>query len=257
MSRMPIVAGNWKMNKGAAESLRYALELAVALAGYGNVERVIAPTTLALAAVAEALRGASLQVAAQDGHWEAEGAFTGQVSLDMLREHVSYVIIGHSECRAFLNESDAGVNKKVKAALALGIKPIIAVGESLEQNEAGETVDFVGGQVKAALDGISATDMAHVVIAYEPIWAIGTGRSASGDMANDIIKRAVRDTIETLYGAAVAEATRVQYGGSVKPGNMAEFMSQPDIDGALVGGASLQLEDFTALVEIASQVKGA
>ena len=155
-----------------------------------------------------------------------------------------------------MNETDEKVNRKANAILSNGISAIIAVGESLEQNEAGETVEFVSGQVRAALAGISARDMASVVIAYEPIWAIGTGRSASGELANDIIRAAVRDTIRGLYGSAVADGIRIQYGGSVKPANMDEFMSQPDIDGALVGGASLDAEDFAALVRIASSVKG-
>ena len=256
MTRKPIVAGNWKMNKSPAESADLATQLASSLAGFGSVDRVVAPTCLALPGVAQAVSGSDLAVAAQDGHWEAEGAYTGQVSLVMLRDYIDYVIIGHSEARAYLAETDAGVNKKAKAALSHGIQPIIAVGESLAQNEAGQTVAVVSGQVTAALDGIAAADMARIVIAYEPIWAIGTGRSASGDMANDIIRRAVRDTVGALYGEAVAAATRIQYGGSVKPGNMAEFMSQPDIDGALVGGAALAADDFTALVEIAARTKG-
>lgn len=256
MAGTPIICGNWKMNKSPDEALAFVKQLAPRVAGYDNIERVVAPTYLALPAVAEALAGTELQVAAQDGHWEANGAYTSQVSAAMLRPLVSYVIIGHSECRAYLNETDDDVNRKAKAILACGLRPIIAVGESLAQNEAGETVDFVRSQVRAALDGIAASDMANVVIAYEPIWAIGTGRSASGEMADAIIKSALRDTARELYDDAIAESLRIQYGGSVKPGNMEEFMSQPNIDGALVGGASLQVEDFTALIEIAAQAKG-
>jgi triosephosphate isomerase len=174
----------------------------------------------------------------------------------MLQELVEYVIIGHSECRAYLNETDETVNKKAKSALNHRLKPIIAVGESLAQNEAGETEAFVSGQVRAALDGISSNDMANVVIAYEPIWAIGTGKNASGEIANHIIATAIRSTVRSLYGDTIAGDTRIQYGGSVKPNNMAEYMSQPDIDGALVGGASLKVDDFTELIRIAAVEKG-
>ena len=256
MSRTPIIAGNWKMHKSPVESVQFASELARRVESYKHVERVVAPTYLSLVAVADALQGTALQVAAQDAHWQDAGAFTSQVSAEMLSGFVNYVIIGHSERRAYLNETDENVNKKAKAILASGLKPIVAVGESLAQNESGETVEFVSGQVRAALDGISAADMASVVIAYEPIWAIGTGRSASGAQANDIIASAVRATVRQLYGDATADETRIQYGGSVKPSNMEEFMSQPDIDGALVGGASLNANDFTALIEIAARVKG-
>ena len=257
MGRVPIIAGNWKMHKSPEEAVAFVGELAAKIEGYGNVERVVAPTFLALAAVSAALKESPVQVAAQDGHWEANGAYTSQVSAAMLAPFVDYVIIGHSECRAYLNESDANVNRKAKAILAAGRKPIIAVGESLAQNEAGETVDFVRSQVLAALEGIGADSMANVVIAYEPIWAIGTGKSASGELADSIIKAAIRDSLRERYDEGVAEATRIQYGGSVKPGNMEEFMSQPNIDGALVGGASLNADDFGALIEIAARVKGA
>jgi triosephosphate isomerase (TIM) len=256
MPRTPIIAGNWKMNKSVSESVEFVTELAPKIASYNDVERVVAPTFLSITAIAEALKDSPIAVSAQDAHWEASGAFTSEVSINMLTDYVDYVIIGHSECRAYLNETDETVNKKAKAILASGLKPIIAVGESLEQNEAGETVAFVSGQVKGALDGISAQDMANVVIAYEPIWAIGTGKSASGDLANKIIGEAVRNTVRELYGDNVADAIRIQYGGSVKPENMEEYMSQPDIDGALVGGAALKVDAFTALIEIASRVKG-
>ena len=256
MARRPIICGNWKMNKSPDEAVAFVRELAPKVQRFENVERVVAPTFLALTGVAEALKGTELKAAAQDGHWATDGAYTSEVSAAMLRPFVSYVIIGHSECRAYLNETDDTVNRKAKAILAGGLRPIIAVGESLAQNEAGETIDFVRSQVSAALDGISSSDMANVVIAYEPIWAIGTGRSASGEMADAIIKSALRDTVRALYDDDIADGIRIQYGGSVKPGNMEEFMSQPNIDGALVGGASLQVEDFAALVEIAARVKG-
>ncbi len=254
--RTPIIAGNWKMNKGLDESLAFVNELAPRLAPIDSVERVVCPTFLALAAVADALAGSPVGVGAQDAHWESNGAYTSEVSAAMLAGIVQYVIIGHSEVRAYLNETDERVNRKVKAVLAQGMTVILAVGESLEQNEAGETETFVSGQVRAALEGVSAEDMSRVVMAYEPIWAIGTGRSASGDLANRIIGGTVRATLADLYGDALAQTVRIQYGGSVKPGNMAEFMSQPEIDGALVGGASLKVDDFVRLVEIAAEEKG-
>lgn len=255
MPRTPIIAGNWKMHLSPEEAVAFVQELAPLIEQYDNVERVVAPTFLALASVAAALEGSAVKVAAQDAHWQKSGAFTSQVSAAMLQPYVDYVIIGHSECRAYLNETDENVNKKAKGILACGLRPIIAVGESLAQNEAGETVEFVRSQVEAALDGISADEMQRVVIAYEPIWAIGSGLSATGGQADQIIESAVRDTVRALFGDAIADALRIQYGGSVKPGNMEEFMSQPNIDGALAGGASLQTEDFAALIEIASRVK--
>ena len=255
--RKPIIAGNWKMFKTPAESVAFVRELAPRLASYTGVERVVCPTFVALAAVAEALRTTDLKVGAQNVHWEAQGAFTSQIAPPMLQGLAEYVIIGHSECRAYLGDTDEIVNKKVKAALAYGLKPIVAVGESLAQNESGETASFVSGQVRAALDGIPAASMSNIVMAYEPIWAIGTGRNASGEIAQNIVGGTIRATLRQLYGAVVADTVRIQYGGSVKPGNMAEYMSQPDIDGALVGGAALQVEDFARLIEVAQAEKGA
>lgn len=254
--RVPIITGNWKMHKSISESVEFVKQLEPRLAQYTGVERVVAPTFLALAAVTDALKGTQLKVSAQSVHWETHGAYTSQISPAMLQGLVEYVIIGHSECRAYLNETDETVNKKARALLAHGLKPIIAVGESLEQNEAGETASFVGGQVRAALKGISAEDMTRVVIAYEPIWAIGTGRNASGEIAQNIIGGTIRATLIDLYGETIAQQVRIQYGGSVKPSNMAEYMSQPDIDGGLVGGASLNIDDFVQLVAVAAQEKG-
>jgi triosephosphate isomerase (TIM) len=254
--RTPIIAGNWKMHKTPRESVTFAADLAPLLAPFTSVEQVVCPTFLALTAVADVLAGTDIGVGAQDAHWEAQGAYTSEVSAAMLQNIAQYVIIGHSEVRAYLNETDERVNKKVKAALAYGLKPIVAVGESLEQNETGETETFVSGQVRSALDGIDAANMQNVVLAYEPIWAIGTGRNASGEVANSIIGGTIRAALADLYGDAVAQSVRIQYGGSVKPDNMAEYMSQPDIDGALVGGASLKVDDFVKLVEIAAQQKG-
>ncbi len=254
--RKPIIAGNWKMFKTLSESVEFVQALAPRLASFTSVERVVCPTYIALAPVAEALKNTDILVGAQSVHWEAQGAFTSQIAPTMLQGLVEYVIIGHSECRAYLSETDETVNKKVKAALAYGLKPIVAVGESLAQNEAGETEQFVGGQVRAALAGVDAANMANIVMAYEPIWAIGTGKNASGEIANSIIGGTIRATLAELYGNDIAHTVRIQYGGSVKPDNMVEYMSQPDIDGALVGGASLEVDDFTKLVEAAAQAKG-
>jgi triosephosphate isomerase (TIM) len=254
--RIPIIAGNWKMHKTVAESVSFVRELTLRLAPFASVERVVCPTFVALAAVVQALEGTDIKVGAQSMHWEAQGAFTSQISPAMLQGLVEYVIIGHSENRQHLNETDETVNKKIKAALQYNLKPILAVGESLEQNERGETQAFVSRQVRAALDGVDAADMANVVVAYEPIWAIGTGKSASGEIANSIIGGVIRKTLSERYGDPVAQAVRIQYGGSVKPDNMIEYMSQPDIDGALVGGASLKVDDFARLVEAAAHAKG-
>lgn len=254
--RVPIIAGNWKMHKTVQEATAFVETLAPLLAQYDAVERVVSPPFVALAPVAEALKGTSIKVAAQNTHWETHGAFTSQISPVMLQGLVEYVIIGHSECRQYLGDTDELVNKKVKAALAHGLKPILAVGESLSQNEAGETDSFVGGQIRAALDGVSAAEMANVVVAYEPIWAIGTGKNASSAIAQTVIGDTIRAVLRSLYGEDIAEGVRIQYGGSVKPDNMVEYMSQPDIDGALVGGASLKVEDFVKLIEAAASIKG-
>jgi triosephosphate isomerase (TIM) len=254
--RKPIIAGNWKMFKTVAESVSFVHELAPRLASFTGVERVVCPTFLALSAVSDALKATDIRVGAQSVHWEAQGAFTSQIAPTMLQGIAEYVIIGHSECRAYLNETDETVNKKVKAALAYSLKPIVAVGESLSENEAGQTEKIVGDQVRAALNGVDAANMANIVVAYEPIWAIGTGKSASAQLANDVIGGTIRGTLVDLYGKAVADTVRIQYGGSVKPDNMQEYMSQPDIDGALVGGASLKVDDFTKLIEAAAKAKG-
>jgi triosephosphate isomerase len=253
--RQPIIAGNWKMYKTHTEAVAFVKELAPALAAFGQVERVVCPPFIALAGVSEALAGSSIAVGAQSVHWEAQGAFTSQIAPTMLQGLVTYVIIGHSECRQYLNETDETVNKKVKAALAYNLKPIVAVGESLSQFEAGHTDAVVTGQVRAALEGVDGANLANIVMAYEPIWAIGTGKNASSEIANRVVGL-IRHTLADLYGKPAADTVRIQYGGSVKPDNMVEYMSQPEIDGALVGGASLKVADFTRLVELAAQAKG-
>ena len=255
--RVPVIAGNWKMHKSVAESASFARDLLPAIAAYENVERIVAPTFLALTAVAEALRGSGVGVSAQDAHFEPQGAFTSQVSAAMLKGIASHAIIGHSECRAWLGETDERVNLKVRAALSCDLIPIVAVGENLQQYEAGRTFDVVGGQVRAALRDVEPADVSRVILAYEPVWAIGTGRNASAAIARDVIGACVRATLAELYGDEAAQQVRILYGGSVKPDNMAHYMAEREIDGALVGGASLNVADFSALVAIAAREKQA
>ncbi len=251
--RTPIIAGNWKMHKTPAEAVEFVKELAPALEPYSTVERVVCPTFVAIPGVAAALAGTEIGVGAQDVHFEDQGAFTGRVSPTMLKGLAKYIIIGHSECRRDLNETNETVNLKAKAAIAHGFTPIIAVGESLEQNEAGETAAFVSEQIRGAYAGIPAEDALKTVVAYEPIWAIGTGKSSSAELANSIIGDVVRGTLVAIYGNNIAQQLRIQYGGSVKPENMADYIAQPDIDGALVGGAALKVGAFTDLVRITAE----
>ena len=247
--RTPIVAGNWKMYKTIAEAAELTRGVRQAVADLKGIEVVLCPPFTALAAVREAIGPAKIGLGAQNMYFEEQGAFTGEVSPLMLAELCQYVILGHSERRQYFGETDGGVNKKAKAALAHNLTPIICVGENLDQNRAGETVAFVGGQVRAAFAGISAQDAARIIIAYEPIWAIGTGVAAVPADVNTIIATSIRGVLAELYGQPVAQAIRVQYGGSVKPDNMADFATQSEIDGALVGGASLKADGFAAIVK--------
>jgi triosephosphate isomerase len=248
-----VIAGNWKMNKTVAEALALEGELSAATADVASrVEIVLAPPFTALGAVAHALQGTSLSLAAQNCYWESSGAFTGEVSAPMLKElGCRYVILGHSERRQLFGETDETVNLRVKAALKSQLRPIICVGETLEQRDAGSTLEVVSGQVAGTLKGLSAEQMAEVVIAYEPVWAIGTGRNASSAQAQEVHAH-IRADVERLYTREVAGALRIQYGGSVKPDNARELLAQPDIDGALVGGASLKAQDFAAIVRAGS-----
>jgi triosephosphate isomerase len=240
------------MHKTVAEAVELARGVRDAVAGIDGVDVVLCPPFTAVAAVGDVVANSDVGVGAQNMYFEAQGAFTGEISPLMLKELCQFVILGHSERRQFFGETDQGVNKKIKVALEHGLTPIVCVGENLEQNEAGETNTFVGGQVKAAFDGVPATDAVKIIVAYEPIWAIGTGRNADAATANSIIKESIRGVLANMYGAAVAEQIRIQYGGSVKPNNVAEYMAQPDIDGALVGGASLSVENFLPLVKAAA-----
>ena len=245
--RIPIMAGNWKMNKTVKEAVDFVTRLQQALGDWKETEAVVAPPFVALAPVAEHLSGSTISLAAQDCFWEDNGAFTGEVSPPMLRDlGCRYVIIGHSERRAYFGETDEIVNRKVKRALEVGLKPILCVGERLEENEAGKTEEVVTRQVRGGLAEIAAP--AELVIAYEPIWAIGTGKAATGAQANATIGL-IRQAVSQLYGNTVAQAVRVQYGGSVTGANIVEFLSQQEIDGALVGGASLKAAEFLSIVE--------
>lgn len=254
--RIPIIAGNWKMHKTVAEALELVRELRRGLVEVEGVEVVLCPAFVALAPVAELLKPTKIGLGAQNMFWEDQGAYTGEVSPLMLKDLVQYVILGHSERRQYFGETDEGVNRKVKAALKHGLKPIICVGENLEENEAGRTHEVVERQLRAALRDISAEQARALVIAYEPVWAIGTGKPATGAGANAVIGLTIRGLLADLYGEEVAQTVRVQYGGSVNPQNIAEFVIQPDIDGALVGGASLKAPDFIAIVQETARAKG-
>jgi triosephosphate isomerase (TIM) len=250
--RIPIIAGNWKMNTTVAEALDLVRALRLRLEAVPSVERVVCPPFVSLASVSAALAGSPIAVGAQNVYWQEKGAFTGEISPLMLKPLCAYVIIGHSERRQFFGETDETVNQKAKAALRTGLKPIVCVGENLAQREAGQTNEFVSEQVKRGLDGLGSTDT--LVVAYEPIWAIGTGRAATGAMAEDVCAL-IRRTLKGMFGNSQAEGVRIQYGGSVTAANVAEFMGQTDIDGALVGGASLKAEEFARIVELTATVK--
>lgn len=247
--RTPIIAGNWKANKTVPEALALVEALVGSIDGVAGVDKVVCPPFTALYAVAERLRGTNIKVGAQDMYWEKSGAYTGQVTPLMLQGVVDYVIIGHSERRKLFGETDETVNKKLHAALAYGLIPIVAVGETLEENESGQTGTVLTRQMRGAFVGVSAEQARGLVVAYEPVWAIGTGRAATPDGANAVIRDFVRGTLAQIYDEATAQAIRIQYGGSVTPDNVRDLLGQPDIDGALVGGASLKAPDFTALVK--------
>ena len=252
--RKPVVAGNWKMNKTASEAVDLARELVAAIQPFVAVERVLCPPFTALAAVAPLLAGTGVGLGAQNMHWEKSGAYTGEVSPLMLAGLCQYVIVGHSERRQYFAETDETVNKKVKAALAHGLTPIVCVGENLAENEAGQTAAVVTRQTRAAYAGLTAGDALKTILAYEPVWAIGTGKAATPAGANAVIGLHIRGALADLYSPALADALRVQYGGSVTAANAADLMAQPDIDGALVGGASLKPAEFAAIVKAAARL---
>jgi triosephosphate isomerase (TIM) len=250
--RKPFVAGNWKMNKTVEQARALIAELLPGMQAVTNVERVVCPPFTALTALANMLTGTEIGLGAQNLHWEAQGAYTGEISPSMVKEFCQYVIIGHSERRAYFGETDATVNKKVKAALAIGLVPIVCVGETLAENEAGKTGDVITRQIKEGLQGIANEAAKLIVVAYEPVWAIGTGRAATGNGANTVISYFIRTPMAEMFNPEVAKGTRVLYGGSVTGANAEEFFGQADIDGALVGGASLKPE-FIKIIEAAGK----
>jgi triosephosphate isomerase len=246
--RKPLIAGNWKMFKTVHETVAHITELRRTLKDVINADVVVAPPFTALAAAADRARDSRIAVSAQNLHWEREGAFTGEVSAAMIREAgAQYVIVGHSERRTLFGETNLTVNKKIAAALAAELWPIVCIGETLTQREANQTHDVLDQQMRDGLDGFTATQLEALIVAYEPVWAIGTGRHATPEQAQDAHAN-IRSRLRQWFGADMAERCRILYGGSVKPDNTAALMAQADVDGALVGGASLDVQSFTAIV---------
>jgi triosephosphate isomerase len=254
--RRRLIAGNWKMFKTPHDAVAFVNELRASLVDVSTVDIIVAPTFVAVQAVADALRGSNIAVAAQDLHWEREGAFTGEVSAAMIKDAgASHVIIGHSERRRLFGETDVTVNKKIAAAIAAGLVPIVCVGETLEEREKNETLAVIDRQVKDGLDGFTGTQVSEMVLAYEPVWAIGTGRNATAAQAQDAHAH-IRARLRQWFGGDAAERCRLLYGGSMKPDNVAELVAQGDVDGGLVGGASLEVKGFSALVRNARPSTG-
>ena len=247
--RQPLIAGNWKMFKTVRESVTFVTGLRERVRDITGVDVVVAPTAPAIHAVAAALDGAAIGVAAQNMHWEREGAFTGEVSAQMVREAgAGWVLIGHSERRTLFGETDESVNRKVRAALTATLTPIVCIGETLQEREANQTLQVLDRQIKAGLDGVTGGELAAMVVAYEPVWAIGTGRTATPEQAQDAHAH-IRSRLTQWFGPDAASRCRVLYGGSVKADNTAALMAKPDVDGALVGGASLDADSFVKIVE--------
>ena len=249
--RVPLVAGNWKLNKTAAEARELIAEMLPGLQAVENVDSLVCPPYLAIPAAAELLDGTKVALGAQNIYWETEGAFTAEVSPKMAAEFCQFVIIGHSERRAYFGETDQTVNQRVKAALEFDLIPVVCVGETLEENEAGRTSEVVMRQMRDGLAGVAIGSADQLVIAYEPVWAIGTGKAAYPDDASRVIGKSIRPVLAELFGEEISQGVRVLYGGSVKPGNAADFFNEEEVDGALVGGASLKAADFVAITEAA------
>ena len=250
--RKPLVAGNWKMNKTVAEARDLVTTMSAPLGEVRGVEKVLCPPYIALMATASMLEKTDIGLGAQNMYWEEKGAFTGEVAPNMVKEFCNYVIIGHSERRTYFGETDETVNRKVAAAIKHGLTPIVCVGETLDQYEAGLTAEVVRRQIKSGLDGIDSANAAKIVVAYEPVWAIGTGKASSGENANYVHQKVIRPALSELFGADGADAIRILYGGSVTASNASEFFTYPDIDGALVGGASLKPDEFVAITKAIS-----
>ncbi|MFC2047826.1 triose-phosphate isomerase [Chloroflexota bacterium] len=249
--RVPMIAGNWKMNTTVSEAVELVTEMRQGLGEITGVDKVVCPPFVSLAAVKELIKGSSIRLGAQNLYFEEKGAYTGEISPLMLAELCEFVIIGHSERRQYFNETDEVVNKKIRASLKVGLKPILCVGERLEENEAGRTEEVVTGQIGASLAGIDYAG--GLIIAYEPVWAIGSGRAATGKQANETISL-IRHNIARLYNEEVAQQARILYGGSVTADNIVEFMEQSEIDGALVGGASLKANQFLSIIRQTSEI---
>ncbi len=249
--RKPMVAGNWKMNKGLYETRDLIRELYPLLHAVEGVDVVICPPFVGLGVARREVQDSTIKLGAQNMHWANSGAFTGETSPLMLKELCEYVILGHSERRAMFGETDETVNKKVLAALAHGLKPIVCVGETLEENQGGITAEVVSRQVRADLEGLTQEQAEQLVIAYEPVWAIGTGLAATPEGANAVHKDVIRPILREMFGEEIGDGMRILYGGSVTPANAAELFGQSDIDGGLIGGASLKAESFIALVNAA------
>jgi triosephosphate isomerase len=246
--RTPLIAGNWKMYKTVADAVRYIKEFREVVKGVAGVEIVVAPTFTALQAAADAARNRNVAIAAQDLYWEREGAFTGEISAAMIRDTgAEYVIVGHSERRTLFGETDATVNRKVAAAMAAGLTPIVCIGETLDQRERSETFEVLDRQITQGLDGVSGDQVGQLVIAYEPVWAIGTGRNATPAQAAEAHAH-IRQRLRAWFGAEAADLCHILYGGSVKPDNIRDLIAQDDVDGALVGGASLDVRGFADIV---------
>jgi triosephosphate isomerase len=255
MNRIPVVAGNWKMNKTVAEARELVSTISPKLREIPNVEKVLCPPFIAIPALYELLKASEIGLGAQNLHWEEKGAFTGEVSPGMVKEFCKYVIIGHSERRTYFGETDETVNRKVSAAIKAGLTPIVCVGETLDQYESGLTSEVVRRQIKVGLAGIDPVDPTvprRIIVAYEPVWAIGTGKASSGENANQVHAQVIRPALSDLFGDENAQSIRIQYGGSVTAANASEFFAQPEIDGALVGGASLKPDEFVAITKAAS-----
>ena len=247
--RRPIIAGNWKMNKTVSEAVDLVRQLKASVGDVREIDIVVAPTFTALPTVSREVEGSNIELAAQDVFWEASGAFTGEISPMMLKDvGCQYVIVGHSERRQYFGETNESVNKKTKASLAVGLHPIVCVGESLEEREAGKTFDVVKAQVIQCLEGFFREQMEMVTIAYEPIWAIGTGKTATPQQVEEV-HAFIREQLGGLTHRQVCEGVRIQYGGSVNPDNISDLMGKPNIDGALVGGASLKVDSFSRIVK--------
>jgi len=246
--RIPFIAGNWKMFKTVHETIVFTKELRSVLKDVTGVEVVVAPPFTAVHAAAEALRNSNIAIAAQSLYWEREGAFTGEVSAQMIKDAgAEFVIIGHSERRRLFGETDAMVNRKVTAAIGAGLTPIVCVGETLEERERNETLAVLDRQIKDGLDRVTGAQIADLVVAYEPVWAIGTGRNATAAQAEEAHQH-IRQRLKQWFGGDAAEACHLIYGGSVKPDNIAQLIAEPDVDGALVGGASLEIGSFASIV---------